>query len=134
MKPVLKGWLLETNSEDDEHEFAQLRETYLPDAIIAYVAALQYAGGQLTRENLLESMDLAATIAERDSDIAALFIRTGRMKELVEAFASCSKALVAEPEKEKKKTSKTGKAGQTSAKKMREMGWSKELWSVKEAA
>lgn len=131
MKPVLRGWLLETNNEDDELEFAQLRETYLPDAIIAYVAALQYAGGQLTRENLLEAMDLAATIAERDSDVAALFMRTGRMKELVEAFASCSKALVAEPEKEKKKT---GKAGQTSAKKMREMGWSKELWSVKGAS
>lgn len=131
MRPVLKGWLLATNNEDDEYEFAQLRAAYLPDAILAYVAALQYAGSQLTRENLLEAMDLAAVIAEPDSDIAALFVRTGRMTELVEAFASCSKALVAEPDKEKKKT---GKAGTTSGKKMREMGWSKELWSVKEVA
>lgn len=131
MKPVLRGWLLESNTEHDEYEFTQLRAAYLPDVVIAYVAALQYAGSQLTRENLLEAMDLAATIAERGSDIAALFMSTGRMTELVEAFASCSKALVAEPDKEKKKT---GKAGQTSAKKMREMGWSKELWSVKEVA
>lgn len=126
MKPVLRGWLLETKSEDDEAEFLQLRGAYLPDVIIAYVAALQYAGSQLTRENLLEAMDLAAIIAEPDSDIAALFVTTGRMAELVEAFASCSKALVSEHDKDKKKTSKA-----TSAKKMREMGWSKELWSVR---
>ncbi|CAN8099509.1 unnamed protein product [Discula destructiva] len=131
MEPVLRGWLLETNNEEDAEEFVQLRNAYLPDAIIAYVAALQYAGSQLTRENLLEAMDLAATIAERDSDLAALFVRTGRMTELVEAFTSCSKALLAEPERERKKM---GKAGQTSAKKMREMGWSKELWSVKEVS
>lgn len=129
---MLKGWLLETNDRADALEFAQLREAYLTETIIAYVGALQYAGGCLTRENLLEAMDLAATIAGKDSDLAELFVKTGRMKELVEAFASCSKALAAEaPENTKKKV---GKTGSTSAKKLREMGWSKELWSVKESS
>ncbi|POS80389.1 hypothetical protein DHEL01_v201199 [Diaporthe helianthi] len=122
MKPVLKGWLVETNTKDDD--FTQLRETYLPETIIAFVAALQYAGGTLTRDNMLEAMELAATIAGNDSDIAALFVKTGRMKELVEAFASCSKALAIQSADHKKGT-------HTSAKKMREMGWSRELWTVK---
>lgn len=128
MKPVLKGWLLETHDRNDELEFATLRELYLPETLIAYVSALQYAGSSLTRDNLLEAMDLAAVVAERNSDIAALLVKTGRMKELVLAFASVSKALAAEPA-EKKKAIKTG---QTSIKKMREMGWSKELWNVRD--
>lgn len=127
MKPVLNSWLLEANDPEEAAEFEQLRAAYLPETVIAYVAALQYAGSCLTRENLLEAMDLAATIAGKDSDIAALFVRTGRIKELVEAFASCSKALAAEPAEGSGKK----KAGQASAKKMREMGWSRELWSVK---
>lgn len=130
MKPVLNGWLLETSDSEHAADFEQLRSAYLPETVIAYVAALQYAGNCLTRENLLEAMDLAATIAAKESDIAALFVRTGRIKELVEAFASCSKALAAEPAEGTSKK-KASKAGQTSAKKMREMGWSKELWSIK---
>ncbi|KUI60439.1 Nucleoporin NUP84 [Cytospora mali] len=122
MKPVLKGWLVETNTKDEE--FTQLRNAYLPETIIAYVAALQYTGSTLTRDNMLEAMELAATIAGKDSDIAALFVKTGRMKELVEAFASCSKALAINSVDHKKGT-------HTSTKKMREMGWSKELWAVK---
>lgn len=122
MKPVLKGWLLETNTTDDD--FTRLREVYLPETIIAYVSALQYTGGTLTRDNMLEAMELAATIAGKDSDIAALFVKTGRMKELVEAFASCSKALAISSADHKK-------GAHTSTKKIREMGWSKELWAVK---
>lgn len=130
MRPVLKGWLLETNDEQDREAFEQLRETYLTETVIAYVAALQYAGTHLTRENLLEAMDLAATIADKDSDVAVLFVQSGRMKELVEAFASCSKAMTEDPTDPVTKKKKASKAGQLSAKKMREMGWSKELWSV----
>ncbi|KAL2290858.1 hypothetical protein FJTKL_14812 [Diaporthe vaccinii] len=122
MKPVLKGWLVETNTKDDD--FTHLREAYLPETIIAFVSALQYTGGTLTRDNMLEAMELAATIAGNESDIAALFVKTGRMKELVEAFASCSKALAIHSADHKK-------GSHTSAKKMREMGWSRELWTVK---
>lgn len=134
MKPLLHGWLLETNEDEQAQEFAQLRETYLPETVIAYVAALQYAGNWLTRENLLEAMDLAATIAGKDSDVAELFVQTGRIKELVAAFASCSKALAAKEAAESGgggSKKRVGKAGQgTSAKKMKELGWQKDLWNV----
>lgn len=124
MKCVLKGWLLESTDKDNAVEFAHMREAYLPDTIIAYVAALQYAGSCLTRENLLEAMDLAAIVAEKGSDLVEVFVKTGRMKELVEAFASCSKALAVHAT-ESKKESRAG------AKKIKEMGWSRDLWTVK---
>lgn len=133
MKPLLHGWLLETNEEDEADEFVELRKTYLPETVIAYVAALQYAGNWLTRENLLEAMDLAATIAGKNSDVAELFVRTGRIKELVAAFASCSKALAAKEAAEGGRGGKkrVGKGGQgTSAKKMKELGWQMDLWNV----
>jgi nuclear pore complex protein Nup107 len=99
-----------------------LRNMYLPETILAYVSLLHFAGTCLSRDNLLECMDLAAIIAEKDSDIARCFVRTNRMKELVEAFASCSKALAIV----------TGeKKSSGSSKKLREAGWSRDLWSVK---
>ena len=43
-------------------------------------------------------MELASTVAEGDSDLAAAFMEAGRMRELVEAFAACSKALAVSPQ------------------------------------
>jgi nuclear pore complex protein Nup107 len=95
----------------------------LPETILAYVSMLQFAGTCLSRDNLLECMELASVIAEKDSDIAACFVKANRMKELVESFASCSKALaIVTGEK---------KGGASTSKKLREMGWSRDLWSVR---
>jgi nuclear pore complex protein Nup107 len=70
-------------------------------------------------------MELAAVVAAPDnSDVAGVLVSTGRMKELVESFASCSKALAIW-------TSDMKKGPGASSKKNREMGWSRELWSVK---
>lgn len=122
MKPLLKNWLLFSNEDDDD--FQNIREAYLIEAIMGYVSALHFAGMSLSRDFLLECMDLAAKIAQKDSDVAQLFVKTGRMKELVEAFASCSKALAIWTVDHKK-------GSQTTPKKFRETGWSRELWSVK---
>ncbi|KAK7951162.1 uncharacterized protein PG986_006890 [Apiospora aurea] len=122
VEPCLRGWLRE--SIDDEEDFEILRDMYLPETVLGYVSVLHFAGTNLSRENLLECMELAATIAEKDSDIASVLMRSGRMKELVEGFANCSKALAVSA------ADKKGGVG-ASSKKMRELGWSRELWSVK---
>lgn len=107
----------------EDQDLQALREAYLPETILAYVSTLHFAGTTLTRDNFLECMELAATIAEKGSDVAECFAKAKRMKELVECFAACSKALaVASGEK---------KAANSSSKKLREMGWSRDLWSVK---
>ncbi|KAI5862674.1 nuclear pore protein 84/107 [Durotheca rogersii] len=122
MGPILGHWLLES-AEGDVEDFTYLRDAYLPETIIGYVSVLHFAGTTLTRDNLLECMELASVIAKKDSDVAPVLMRSGRMKELVEGFANCSKALAVNS------NDKKGPGG--SSKRMREMGWTRELWSVK---
>ncbi|KAI1325254.1 nuclear pore protein 84/107 [Xylariaceae sp. FL0255] len=121
MQPLLSNWLLESAQEDEE--FTYLRDAYLPEAIIGYVSVLHFAGTSLSRDNLLECMELASVIAKKDADIAAVLMKAGRMKEIVEGFANCSKALAISGSEKK--------GPGASSKKMRENGWTRELWSVK---
>ncbi|KAI1345373.1 nuclear pore protein 84/107 [Xylaria sp. FL0043] len=121
MRPILNNWLLETLQEDEDFQY--LRDVYLPETIIGYVSVLHFAGTSLSRDNLLECMELASIIARKDADIAAVLMKAGRMKEVVEGFANCSKALAISGNEKK------GPGG--SSKKLREMGWTRELWSVK---
>ncbi|KAJ4295819.1 Nucleoporin nup84 [Collariella sp. IMI 366227] len=106
-----------------DSDFQKLREAYIPETVLAYISCLHFAGTSLSRDNLLECMELAAVIAEKGSDVAQEFLRCGRMKELVEAFASASKALAI--------CTSDRKGSQANSKKVREMGWSRELWSIK---
>ncbi|CAM1507317.1 Fc.00g069580.m01.CDS01 [Cosmosporella sp. VM-42] len=122
MRPLLKNWLIPSIEEGDD-ELRALRQAYLPETVLAYVSALHFAGTGLSRDNLLEAMELAAVIAERNSDLSESFVKAGRMKELVEVFAACSKALAI--------TTGEKRAAGSSSKKLREMGWSRDLWSVK---
>ncbi|KAG4217537.1 hypothetical protein PC116_g33982 [Phytophthora cactorum] len=69
-------------------------------------------------------MELASVIAKKDADVAAVIMKAGRMKELVEGFANCSKALAISS------SDKKGAGGINSKRMMRERGWTKELWSV----
>ncbi|XWW93204.1 hypothetical protein V2A60_001134 [Cordyceps javanica] len=122
MQPLLKGWLVTSIAEGDD-QLSKIRREYLPETILAYVSALHFAGTGLSRDNLLESMELATVVAERSSDLTSVFSATKRMTELVEALAACSKALaIATGEK---------RATGAPSKKLREMGWSRDIWSVK---
>jgi len=71
----------------------------------------------------MECIDLSAVVATEGSDLLELFVKTGRMQELVEAFASASKELLI-------LTSQKQSIGAKS-KKLRAMGWTPELWNVK---
>lgn len=121
MRPILSNWLL--SSPPGDEDFTYLRDAYLPETIIGYVSVLHFAGTSLSRDNLLECMELASIIARKDADIAAVLMKAGRMRELVEGFANCSKALAI--------TSNEKKGMGGSSKKLREMGWTRELWTVK---
>ncbi len=108
---------------DTDRDLENIRKTYLPETILAYVSTLHFAGTCLSRDHLLECMDLAAVIAQKGSNVATCLVKENKMKELVESFAACSKAL-AIVTGEKKSTG-------SNSKKMREMGWSRDLWSIR---
>ena len=109
---------------EEEPEFKLLREVYLPEIILAYDSTLHFAGLVLSRDNFLECMDLSTIIAAEDSDLADLFLRKDRMKELVAAFAENSRALLFANIPGK---SRTG----SNSKKLRTLGWARDIWSVK---
>ncbi|KAH9887802.1 nuclear pore protein 84/107 [Xylariomycetidae sp. FL2044] len=121
MQFILHNWLMESVEDDEDFNF--LREAYLPETILGYVSVLHFAGTTMSRDNLLECMELASIVAKKDADVASVLMKSGRMKELVEGFAMASKALAFTAEQ------KRGVGG--SSKKMREMGWTRELWAVK---
>jgi nuclear pore complex protein Nup107 len=113
------------NDTDGDEELAGLRKAYLPETVLAYVSALHAAGTSLSRDWLLECMELATIITARDSDVLSLFIEAARVKELLEAFTATSKTLaIATGEK---------RATGAGSKKLRELGWSRDLWSIKKA-
>ncbi|OAA39679.1 nuclear pore complex protein Nup107 [Metarhizium rileyi] len=123
MQPLLQGWLL-AGIEDGDDELKKLRQAYLPETILAYVSALHFAGTGLTRDHLLECMELASTIAERNSDLAEAFVKAGRMTELMNAFTACSKALAIATGDNKRSVG-------SAKKQLRYMGWSRDVWSIK---
>jgi nuclear pore complex protein Nup107 len=69
-------------------------------------------------------MELSAVIAAEDSDLAEMFVKKGRMRELVAAFADNSRALLQANAPGKNRTS-------TPSKKLRTLGWTRELWDIK---
>lgn len=85
--------------------------------------SLQFAGSALTRDYLMECMELSALIAEDDSDVLDIFMKTGRMQELVEALAMASKTLLL--------ISSQKQGPGSRSKKMRLKGWTQDLWNVK---
>ncbi|KAL3420700.1 Nucleoporin NUP84 [Phlyctema vagabunda] len=118
---VLKGWLLSSQSE--EEEFGLIREAFLPEALLAYISILRFAGFKLTRQFFMECMDLSTHVAAEDSDLLELFVKTGRVPELVEEFASASKKLLIT-------TTSGKKSGAQKSKKLRSKGWTQELWNI----
>ncbi|KAG6017954.1 hypothetical protein E4U43_008081 [Claviceps pusilla] len=122
MRPLLKNWLL-AGIEGGDDELKKLRQAYLPETILAYVSALHFAGTGISRDYLLECMELASVVAERNSDVAMAFVGAGRMTELVEAFTACSKTLAIATEEKR--------GGAFGGRKLRELGWSRDVWAVK---
>lgn len=98
------------------------REKYLPETVLAYISTLNFAGTCLSKDHLLESLDVAAVIAREGSDVADCFVNAGRIHDLIEAFASCSKAL-ADVSGETKGIGSTNK-------RICELGWYPDVWSV----
>lgn len=109
MEPLLKAILLTPLDEREAADLAHIRLTYFPEIILAYNTVLHAAGNLITRDCLLESMDLSVTVAtgkdtnSPDEDgnsvvdgngLAECFVQAGRMRELVSSFALTSKVMM----------------------------------------
>jgi len=94
MAPLLAG-ILQTSVDDAEaYDLQYIRVHYLPEIIIAYNTALYTAGPTISRDSLLESMDLSTAIAKDSTGLSECFVDAGRMRELVNSFAQTSKLML----------------------------------------
>lgn len=101
MEPILKGILLNPTDDEEAGDLDYIRQNYLPEMLIAYNTVLHAAGNLITRDSLLDSMELSAAIANgksaddgQDNGLRECFVRAGRMRELVQSFALTSKAML----------------------------------------
>jgi nuclear pore complex protein Nup107 len=107
MEPIFDpDYLRMPNDEDEVKTFKQIRDHYLPEVILAYNSALYFAGHSLSRKVLVQCMDLAQKVAQ-NNNLTSAFVESGRMREMVNAFAMDSQALLLASEQGKNR-GKTG--------------------------
>ncbi|MCJ1384281.1 Nucleoporin nup84 [Xylographa soralifera] len=124
MQPLLHGWLQYPKDDAEARAIEKIKTGYLPEMILAYNSVLLYGGHMISREVLLQCMDLAATVAAEHSDLADIFVRAGRMSELVDSMAIASKSILSAAEN-----------GQLTGRKWKKInGASMDIWSVKGAS
>ena len=94
MAPIFDNDFLSQPSDDNEAAILNdIRNHYIPEVILAYNSALWFAGHYSSRTWLVECMTLAQQVAEIPM-LNGAFFASGRMKELVRAFAVDSQALL----------------------------------------
>jgi len=94
MQPLLDhGFLSSAMDEQEDHDLRQIREHYLPECILAYNSALYFGGHAITRQHLVQCMELAQQVAQNET-LTGAFVASKRMQELVTAFALDSQALL----------------------------------------
>jgi nuclear pore complex protein Nup107 len=94
MTPILAGILQNPLDDDEGADLEAIRRIYIPEIVLAYNTVLHSAGSLISRDNLIQSMDLSTTIAQENNHIAECFIQARRMRELVTSFAETSKAML----------------------------------------
>lgn len=94
MYAVLEADFLSRPSDEAEAiTLAKIRNHYLPECILAYNSVLNVAGHVISRNWLVECMNLAQEVATNDT-LTDSFVASSRMQELVQAFAMSSQALL----------------------------------------
>jgi len=71
----------------------KIRNHYIPECVLAYNNVLYFAGHAISRQYMVECMDLAQMVAQSGT-LTNAFVESGRMRELVTAFALDSQALL----------------------------------------
>ncbi|EXJ58913.1 hypothetical protein A1O7_06343 [Cladophialophora yegresii CBS 114405] len=127
MNPVLvDDFLCRPDDENEATVLDDIRNHYIPEVVLAYNSALWFAGHYVSRTWLVECMTLAQVVAETPM-LTAVFVASGRMKELVRAFAVDSQALLQATEQSSAGGAGTG-AGR--AKKIRTEKGNADIWKV----
>lgn len=119
--PLLGGWLLHPKDDQEAAEFVAIRTHYIPEVVLAYNSVLHFAGYVMTRDMLLQCLNLATTVAS-NTNLTKPFVDAGRMSELVDEFGMSSLAILKANEQKSKPGMNKKRAGH---------GETLEIWQVK---
>jgi nuclear pore complex protein Nup107 len=127
MNPLFDNtFLCQPQDENEAVVLNDIRNHYIPEVVLAYNSALWFAGHFSSRTWLVECMNLAQTIAETPM-LTAAFVASGRMKELVRAFAVDSQTLLQATEQG---SAVTGGASAGRSKKIKADKGNADIWKV----
>jgi nuclear pore complex protein Nup107 len=107
--------LAETHAEDTP-DTTNLKRAYVPEIILTYLSVLQTASFLLNRDTAIKAMEIANLVADPNSEwLQELFLKTGRMSELVATLAKVSQAMLRlnEYDGKKEEKRKRGSKGET---------------------
>lgn len=125
MQPLLeKEFLTNANDEQENEDLKIIRNHYLPECIFAYNSALYFAGHAISRQHLVQCMELAQHVAKNDT-LTNAFVQSKRVQELVTAFALDSQALLRANEH-----GGVSKAGRKQRAQVGEHGGRADIWQV----
>lgn len=104
MEPLLQAHFLTTASstilltrEEVAEQLGKIREAYLPELVMAYLSALVFTANALSvregRQAAVDGVELANAVAE-NKELCRCFQARGRMRELMDGLALCSRALL----------------------------------------
>ncbi len=93
--------------EEEDIAFRQIRIACIPEVMLAYNTVLTFSARYLTRDSLLESMDLVPLIAAKHSELGPSFVQADRLPELLRSFAWSSKEMILAGKKKKTKDGRT---------------------------
>ncbi|KAL1961949.1 hypothetical protein VTN77DRAFT_730 [Rasamsonia byssochlamydoides] len=102
IESLFDGVLTDARDETEAEELEFIRHTYLPEVFLNYHSALYYGSLKLSRDILVQCMNLSILIS-RDQSVIDSFIASKRMGELVDALALSSAAMVNTPPTKGKK-------------------------------
>ncbi|KAI4173565.1 MAG: hypothetical protein LQ348_006552 [Seirophora lacunosa] len=94
IRPLQHGWLQNPRDDEEIFELEEIRKACLPEVLLAYIVVLNSSAQYVSRECLLKSLEVGATVASRGSDLAPCFVSAGRMPELVDALAFTSTTML----------------------------------------
>lgn len=95
MLPIVSNSILRAPLNDEEAtDLHTIRNTFIPELLIAYNITLCSAGHLVSREHLLDAMDLSVAIADERNHLQEVVVAACRMRELVQGFAATSKAML----------------------------------------
>ncbi|KAF8477383.1 nuclear pore protein 84/107 [Kalaharituber pfeilii] len=124
--PCAKTWLNTAYTKEEAERIQTIRNTYIPDLILALHNVYIEAAHLIRRGLLMQTLDLAASVGLNSAEgheIVKCFIQTGRLREYVDKIAEASRFILDAGQAPGREVTRRGVGGHGSA--------CLDIWNVK---